>query len=184
MKCSHPGCGKTFTQSGSLNRHEKIHGEERRFQCPHCPKKFHRTPNMTRHVRICVAGTPVLPTPQQPQTRKRNIEMLPRDREFRSLQLKGAICGGGAPTSSLTVPRTRKRNAPTPEPPKKFKIYKTATAFRNATVTWKLLYKNNDPGNFVEHLDKSTSAMREKLQVYRKKHHALKFNMSLHVKFE
>jgi len=120
MKCSHPGCRKTFTRLDNLKRHETIHGEEKQFQCPQCPKRFHRKSNMTRHERICGAGITVT-APQ--------------------------------PTPS------RKRNAPAPEPSKGFKIYRTATAFRNATVTWKLLYKNNYPNKYIELLDESTRAM-------------------------
>ena len=63
-----------------------------------------------------------------------------------------------------------------------FSIKKVETAFRNATITWKLKYPENDGS--LELLNASTKAMEYQLQQYRRDEHSLKFNMSLHLNFE
>ena len=65
-----------------------------------------------------------------------------------------------------------------------FKIVKTATAFSQATVTWKLSYKKNNGVDYNDLVKRSVEAMKEKILKYRNVRKALKFNMSLHIHFE
>ena len=63
-----------------------------------------------------------------------------------------------------------------------FTIRKVKSAFRNATVTWKLRYGANCGS--MDLIDPSVKTMASYLQHYREKELALKFHMSLHVNFE
>ena len=63
-----------------------------------------------------------------------------------------------------------------------FAVKKIKTAFKNATVTWQLKYPTNNGS--MEMIDPSVRAMEYQLYQYREEHHALKFNMSLHIVFE
>ena len=65
--------------------------------------------------------------------------------------------------------------------PNQFKIVTTQTAFSNASVTWKLKYKDNGADYL---LDISTAAMEGHILRYKQKHLVLKSNMALHIKFE
>ncbi|KAK9766746.1 transcriptional repressor [Basidiobolus ranarum] len=52
-KCSYPGCFRSFTTSGHLARHNRIHTGEKNFPClmPGCPSRFSRQDNMMQHYR-------------------------------------------------------------------------------------------------------------------------------------
>ncbi|KAG0739736.1 hypothetical protein G6F57_009114 [Rhizopus arrhizus] len=51
--CAEPGCHKSFTTSGHLARHNRIHTGEKNFHCLHpgCPSRFSRQDNMMQHYR-------------------------------------------------------------------------------------------------------------------------------------
>ncbi|KAI9474369.1 hypothetical protein BX667DRAFT_532000 [Coemansia mojavensis] len=51
--CLHPGCGKSFTTSGHLSRHFRIHTGEKNYHClyPGCTSRFSRQDNMMQHYR-------------------------------------------------------------------------------------------------------------------------------------
>ena len=66
--------------------------------------------------------------------------------------------------------------------PNQFKIVTTQTAFSNASVTWKLKYKDNDAASDL--LDISTATMEGHILRYQRIHLALIFNMALRIKFE
>ena len=44
-------CDKSFTQSGTLNRHMKnTHGEEKKYECGQCPSRYARREDLERHL--------------------------------------------------------------------------------------------------------------------------------------
>ena len=48
-KCN--SCGKSFTQSGSLNLHIKtVHEGQRSYKCDSCGKSFAKSGNLKRHI--------------------------------------------------------------------------------------------------------------------------------------
>ncbi|KAI9297469.1 hypothetical protein K502DRAFT_279825, partial [Neoconidiobolus thromboides FSU 785] len=51
--CKRTNCNATFTTSGHLARHDRIHTGEKNYKCllPSCEAKFSRQDNMMQHYR-------------------------------------------------------------------------------------------------------------------------------------
>ena len=81
--------------------------------------------------------------------------------------------------SNLVLPEARKEVTGNG-----FRVEKVDSAFKNANITWKLIYGKNNGADYISIINSSCSTMSSKLEGYRKENHALKFNMSIHVKFE
>ena len=99
-----------------------------------------------------------------------------------AMQRHQKTCNGPVTTTTSGSGVKRRREA-TPAV-SNFKIVTTQTAFSNASVTWKLKYKQNDGIDYTDLLDASTAAMESHILNYQHKRQACKFNMSLHVVFE
>ena len=67
FECSE--CGKVFTKSSTLNKHQKIHSEklnanqkivikEKRYECRECGKAFHQSTHLIHHQRIHTGEKP------------------------------------------------------------------------------------------------------------------------------
>ncbi|KAG2205524.1 hypothetical protein INT47_005898 [Mucor saturninus] len=76
--CIEPGCHKSFTTSGHLARHNRIHTGEKNFPClfPGCQSRFSRQDNMMQHYRTHMS-------PKSRRSQKRGVgvdEVRPRPR--------------------------------------------------------------------------------------------------------
>ncbi|KAI9475888.1 MAG: hypothetical protein EXX96DRAFT_281116 [Benjaminiella poitrasii] len=69
--CTEPGCTKSFTTSGHLARHFRIHTGEKNFPClfPGCLSRFSRQDNMMQHYR----------THMSPKSRKSQKRVISED---------------------------------------------------------------------------------------------------------
>ncbi|CEP17239.1 hypothetical protein [Parasitella parasitica] len=75
--CTEPGCAKSFTTSGHLARHNRIHTGEKNFPClfPGCLSRFSRQDNMMQHYRTHMS-------PKSKRTQKKVVteDLHPRPR--------------------------------------------------------------------------------------------------------
>ena len=47
--CTHPGCGKEYSEKGNLTVHQRKHSGHQPFKCNHCSKKFSSIGNRNDH---------------------------------------------------------------------------------------------------------------------------------------
>ncbi|KAI8983461.1 hypothetical protein BDB01DRAFT_790834 [Pilobolus umbonatus] len=75
--CIEPGCTKSFTTSGHLARHNRIHTGEKNFPClfPGCQSRFSRQDNMMQHYR-----THMSPKSKRTQKKIMSLDVHPRPR--------------------------------------------------------------------------------------------------------
>jgi len=65
-----------------------------------------------------------------------------------------------------------------------FRIETVKTAFKNAAITWKLVYDQYEDKDIIQILHGSVLSIENNLLKYRKSKNALKFNVALHAVFE
>ncbi|KAI9267857.1 hypothetical protein BY458DRAFT_475790 [Sporodiniella umbellata] len=70
--CDEPGCHKSFTTSGHLARHNRIHTGEKNFHClqPGCLSRFSRQDNMMQHYRTHLSQKERRQAPSKRETLK------------------------------------------------------------------------------------------------------------------
>lgn len=75
--CIESGCTKSFTTSGHLARHNRIHTGEKNFPClfPGCQSRFSRQDNMMQHYR-----THMSPKSKRTQKKIMSLDLHPRPR--------------------------------------------------------------------------------------------------------
>ena len=181
-------CHRTFTKKKNLDQHSKVHSKHRPFKCSTCDKRFHRKQHKNRHEKlhsILAPGQTRINFPVQ----NRDHQNVPGPSRARSRSPVAAP----PPTRrarSESPPRSRsgaglKRPYPgTPLAKDKPEIYHVAAAFKNATITWKLICAKHNAAGVASLLDRSTRDMKSRLIGFRSKNPALKFNMAIHITFQ
>ena len=135
------------------------------MECQTCGRTFTRSDSYYRHI--------------QGHNKEKNFSCSKCEKSFArkdAAQRHEKNCKRSVQSSGSGIPTKRARRS------SNFAVKKIKTAFKNATVTWQLKYPTNNGS--MEMIDPSVRAMEYQLYQYREEHHALKFNMSLHIVFE
>ena len=180
-------CNRKFVQKKYLNQHMKIHQKHKPFQCSVCPKRFLRKQDKNRHERVHTVMAqgqrritwaprssapategPSVPGPSTAQPQPTGGAIGPSRKRRNQEPVASAASSSLGPQGSFRGPR----------------IYQVGAAFRNATITWKLVCPKHVGNQVAEVLDVSTNAMHGKLSRLRMTRPALKLNMAIHCTFE
>ena len=169
----------------------KIHNKQKQFECSVCHKRFHRKANKNHHEKIHTVRHPgqtrinehikqpklhqnaisgQSPVPGHPAKRRvRSVSEPPPSKRQRVEEVGGQI----------NVPRKRVPPGPREKP----SIYRVAAAFKQATVTWKLICPPHETSTIATMLNECTFDMKGKLSHFRVKNPAVKFCMAIHATF-
>ena len=141
--------------------------------CDECGRLFSRANHLKRHK-------------ENVHTQKKRLECSKCKKKFGRLDnfmRHEKACNGDAQQTRTTILGKRKRKPSNPKDIPKYKIVKTATAFNNAAVTWKLKFSSEDI-NFMEDIEEGVNALKDKIVDAQTKFHSIKISMALHAIFE